>query len=67
MFINSCFPQSQDKMTVVGNDGMAGGSERRSLGSSTAAAGEVVGNDSMVVGKGIMIKGDVDNCAVSKL
>lgn len=50
-------------MAVVGNDGVAGGSERRSLGSSTAAAGEVVGNDSMVVGKGIMIKGDVDNCA----
>lgn len=65
MFIHSCFPQSQDKMAVVGNDGVTSGSERRGLGSSTAAAGEVVGNDSMVVGKGIMIKGDVDNCAVS--
>lgn len=31
-----------------------------------AATGEVVGDDSMVVGKGIMIKGDVDNCAVRK-
>lgn len=54
-------------MAVVANDGVAGGSERRGLGSSTAAAGEVVGNDSMVVGRGIMIKGDVDNCAVRYL
>lgn len=67
MFIHSCSPQSQDKMTNdgVANDGVASGSDRRGPGSSTAAAGEVVGNDSMVVGKGIMIKGDVDNCAVS--
>eukprot|EP00904_Undaria_pinnatifida_P002759 jgi/Undpi1/12484/HiC_scaffold_5.g02155.m1 len=61
--IRESMVQSQDKMAVVGYDGVAGGSERRGLGSSTAAAGEVVGNDSMVVGRGIMIKGDVDNCA----
>lgn len=42
-------------------------SDKSAASSGAAMAmGEVVGDDSMVVGKGIMIKGDVDNCAVSK-
>lgn len=40
--------------------------DRKGSASSAAAMGEVVGDDSMVVGKGIMIKGDVDDCAVSQ-
>lgn len=45
---------------------MSGANDRRNSASSATAVGEVVGDDSMVVGKGIMIKGDVDNCAVSE-
>lgn len=63
--------QTQDRLfvatnpnEVVGGTG-AGSAERKSSAASAAAMGEVVGDDSMVVGKGIMIKGDVDNCAVS--
>ncbi len=51
--------------TNANEGGASGANDRRSSSSSAAAAvGEVVGDDSMVVGKGIMIKGDVDNCAV---
>lgn len=52
-------------MATNANEGGGGGAmDRKSSASSAAAMGEVVGDDSMVVGKGIMIKGDVDNCAV---
>ncbi|CAN0014836.1 unnamed protein product [Scytosiphon promiscuus] len=58
---------TQDRLFVATNpnlsEGSSGASERRNPASSAAAMGEVVGDDSMVVGKGIMIKGDVDNCA----
>lgn len=56
-------------MATNSNEGGGGGGvamDRKSLASSAAAMGEVVGDDSMVVGKGIMIKGDVDNCAVRR-
>lgn len=59
--------QTQDRLFVATNPnegGASGANDRRSSSSSAAAVGEVVGDDSMVVGKGIMIKGDVDNCAV---
>lgn len=60
--------QTQDKLFVATSANESGGvgtDRKSSLAASTAAAiGEVVGDDSMVVGKGIMIKGDVDNCAV---
>lgn len=54
-------------MFVATGDGGGGASERRTSGAAAAAMGEVVGDDSMVVGKGIMIKGDVDDCAVRTL
>lgn len=62
--------QTQDRLFVATNPNEGGGgtgagsAERKSSAASAAAMGEVVGDDSMVVGKGIMIKGDVDNCAV---
>lgn len=52
-------------MFVTTSEGMAADSERRMSGSVAVPPEEVVGDDSMVVGKGIMIKGDVDDCAVS--
>ncbi|CAM9515920.1 unnamed protein product [Ascophyllum nodosum] len=56
MVIRQNMLQTQDKMIFVAtNHGMSA--------SSGTPAAEVVGDDSMVVGKGIMIKGDVDNCA----
>lgn len=60
--------QTQDRLFVATNpnlsEGSGGAGERRNPATMAAAMGEVVGDDSMVVGKGIMIKGDVDNCAV---
>ncbi|CAM9348424.1 unnamed protein product [Ectocarpus sp. 8 AP-2014] len=69
MVIRQSMVQTQDRLFVatnpneVGGGTGAGSAERKSSAASAAAMGEVVGDDSMVVGKGIMIKGDVDNCA----
>ncbi|CAB1096762.1 unnamed protein product [Ectocarpus sp. CCAP 1310/34] len=69
MVIRQSMVQTQDRLFVatnpneVGGGPGAGSAERKSSAASAAAMGEVVGDDSMVVGKGIMIKGDVDNCA----
>ncbi|CAM9877939.1 unnamed protein product [Pylaiella littoralis] len=57
MVIRQNMVQTQDRLFVATN------ANEKSAAASAAAAGEVVGDDSMVVGKGIMIKGDVDNCA----
>lgn len=47
------------------NSGVARSTSNSNITSSNNPSSEVVGDDSMVVGKGIMIKGDVDDCAVS--
>lgn len=53
--------QTQDRLWTA-TEGVAGVPDKALSG---GAASEVVGDDSMVVGKGIMIKGDVEDCAVS--
>eukprot|EP00903_Cladosiphon_okamuranus_P021426 g19695.t1 len=70
MVIRQSMVQTQDRLFVatnanegVGSGGGAMATGRKISASSAAAMEEVVGDDSMVVGKGIMIKGDVDNCA----
>lgn len=61
-WIRGCVRQTQDRLWVA-TDGGAGAPDRRLMGSASIVT-EAVGDDSMVVGKGIMIKGDVEDCAV---